>query len=51
MKLITQINLFESRKYTYLSIQENELFLKDFDSNQIIQEAKTIEDIKKFSKE
>jgi cation-transporting ATPase 13A1 len=51
LKLITQLNLFESRKYTYLSIQENELFLKDFDSNQIIQEAKTIEDIKDFSKE
>ena len=51
LKLITQLNLFESSKYAYLSIQENQIFLKDIDTNQIIQEAKTIEDIKNFSKE
>ena len=51
MKLITQLNLFESSKYAYLSIQENQIFLKDIDTNQIIQEAKAIEDIKNFSKE
>ncbi len=51
LKLITQLNLFESSKYAYLSIQENKIFLKDIDTNQIIQEAKTIEDIKNFSKE
>ena len=51
LKLITQLNLFESNKYAYLSIQENQIFLKDIDTNQIIQEAKTIEDIKNFSKE
>ena len=51
LKLITQLNLFESSKYAYLSIQENQIFLKDIDTNQIIQEAKAIEDIKNFSKE
>ena len=51
LKLITQLNLFESSKYAYLSIPENQIFLKDIDTNQIIQEAKTIEDIKNFSKE
>ena len=50
-KIMSQLNLDFSNKYAYLIIREKRLFWNDIDTNELIQESKSVEDIKLLSKE
>ena len=51
VKVMNELNLCERNKFVFLEIKGKNLFWKEIDSNQLIQESKSIEDIKKLSKE
>ena len=51
IKIINQINLGYSNKFLSLKIEDKKLLWKVIDSNQIIKESKSIEDIKLLSEE
>ena len=53
LKVMTQLNLFESKKYVYLILKENKFILKDINTNNPLKEieSKSFEDLKILSKE
>ena len=49
IKVMNELNIFEQNKFIFLEIKEKKLFWKELYSKQLIQESKSIEDIKNLS--